>query len=311
MILTVTANAALDRILFLPEFQPTTTMRTERVVESVGGKGYDTSVVLQALGVPNLALGFIAGLTGRQLERLLDNYGIQHDLLWVAGDTRIAHVIVETAHHRHSHVITDGYAIAEEDLGSLYTKFQERVTPLSWVVAAGSLPSGVPADFYAQITELAHRAGAAVLIDCPGEPAVQAITARPEILKMNRAEFSSTFHLPMVDFEPLEEQVRRLLSERGLKNMVITAGEAGILAVTPDHSYRAASPRQKAVNAAGAGDAVSAVLAWRFGLGDTWTGALHWAAAASAAVVLTEGTADCRVEDVERIYPQVILEKIR
>lgn len=304
MILTVTANAALDRVLFLPEFHPTTTMRTQRVVESVGGKGFDTSVVLQALGVPNLAMGFLAGMTGMQLERLLDNYGIRHDLVRVEGDTRIAHVIVETDHNRHSHIITHGYAITPQDRETFLKRFRQHVHSVGWVVAAGSLPNGMPEDFYAEVTEIAHRAGAKVLIDCPGEPALKAIPARPEILKMNRSEFTSTFGSPAEDLTGLEEQARNILREWGLPALVITAGEAGVLAVTAESSFLAASPRQQAVNAAGAGDAVSASLAWRLGQGDDWPGALRWAAATSAAVVLTEGTADCSIEDIRRIYPQ-------
>jgi 1-phosphofructokinase family hexose kinase len=311
MILTVTANAALDRVLYIREFQPTTNMRTQRVVESVGGKGYDTSVVLQALGVPNLALGFMAGTTGRQLKRLLDNYGIRHDLIWVEGDTRTAHVIVETDFHRHSHIVTQGYSLSASDLETFLARYREQVGPADWVAGAGSLPAGLPADFYGQVTEIAHQSGARALIDCPGEPAIQSIPARPDILKMNRAEFASTFGIAAGDTGELEAQARGLLEERGLPALVVTGGELGVLAVLAEASYQAAAPKQQAVNAAGAGDAVSAALAWRLGLGDAWPDALRWAAAASAAVVLTEGTADCRMEDVHRIYPLVSVERIR
>ena len=82
MILTITANSALDKVIFIEEFKPNTVMRTRRVVESVGGKGFDTSVVLQALGVDNLAIGLSAGETGQRLARLLECYGIRHDPVW-------------------------------------------------------------------------------------------------------------------------------------------------------------------------------------------------------------------------------------
>ena len=114
MILTVTLNSALDRLLFLDEFRPGTTMRPQKMVEAVGGKGFDVSVVLQTLQAENLALGLVAGLTGQQLVKLLDGYGITYDLIWVDGETRIAHVLVETRHHRHSHVIAGGLSVPAE-----------------------------------------------------------------------------------------------------------------------------------------------------------------------------------------------------
>ena len=109
MILTVTANSALDKVIYIDEFIPTTDMRSRWMVESAGGKGYDTSVVLQSLGVENLAIGIMAGFTGKQLERVLERYGIPMDLVWVDGETRVANVIVETKYRRQSHVTTPGY----------------------------------------------------------------------------------------------------------------------------------------------------------------------------------------------------------
>ena len=82
MILTITANSALDKVIFIEEFKPTTVMRIRRVVESVDAKGFDASVVLHALGVDNLAIGLSAGETGHRLARLLECYGIRHDPVW-------------------------------------------------------------------------------------------------------------------------------------------------------------------------------------------------------------------------------------
>jgi fructose-1-phosphate kinase PfkB-like protein len=96
---------------------------------------------------------------------------------------------------------------------------------------------------------------------------------------------------------------REILERFSLPALVITCGAAGILAILPQGSLWARTPPQPETNAAGAGDAASAALVWRFSLGDEWESALRWAAAASAAVVLTEATADCRWEDIQRLYP--------
>ena len=94
------------------------------------------------------------------------------------------------------------------------------------------------------------------------------------------------------------------MERQGLRSLVITCGKDGIRAFTPQGVFQAGAPELKAVNAAGAGDAVSAALAYHLMLGEPWAQALKWAAATAAAVVLTEGTAECDPAEVIRLYPE-------
>jgi 1-phosphofructokinase family hexose kinase len=270
----------------------------------VGGKGFDASVVLQALGVANLAVGFVAGQIGKQLAQLLQEYGIPTDLVWVEGETRIAHVLVETSLQRHSHIVTSGYQVTPQAEGNLLRKAEEHLPEANWVIAAGSLPIGMDTGFYASLVTKAHHQKVPALIDCSGEPMRQCLRARPDIIKMNRAEFTSTFQTQADPEKQLLQAVREIQETSKLPAIVVTSGEEGILAATGEGTFIACSPAQPVVNAAGAGDAASAALAWRLAEGDPWPEALRWSAAVGAAVVLTPGTADCRMEDVHRILLQ-------
>lgn len=305
MILTITHNSALDRVLFIDEFQPGTVMRPQKMIESVGGKGFDASVVLQALGVNNMALGFVAGTTGQQLVGLLDRYGLTHDLIWVGGETRIAHVLIETRHHRHSHIIAAGLSVSAAAYQALVDRYRHHLRRAEWVIAGGSLATGVPVSSYARLTKLARAAGVAILIDSFGQPLLATLPARPTIVKMNQAEFTQTFGLQAGTPAELVIHAQAVSRRKHLPALVITCGRAGLLAVTPAASYWAAAPPQQAVNAAGAGDGVSAALAWRLSRGDNWPDALRWAAATGAAITLTEGTADCHLADIERLLAQI------
>jgi fructose-1-phosphate kinase PfkB-like protein len=124
---------------------------------------------------------------------------------------------------------------------------------------------------------------------------------------MNCQEFEWTFGGRADDLETLKEEAVRIRREQELGTLVITCGPDGLLAVSDEGVVHAQPPRLKALNATGAGDAASAVLAWRLSSGDAFPEALRRAAAVSAAVVLTESTAICRAEDVERIYPEVVV----
>ena len=81
MILAINANAALDRVYFLDRLLPATHNRTQKSVLSVGGKGLDTAVVLQAIGAPCCAVSFIAGRNGQALAELLEQRRIRSELI--------------------------------------------------------------------------------------------------------------------------------------------------------------------------------------------------------------------------------------
>ena len=134
------------------------------------GKGLDTSVALRGLNLETLALGFVARSNGRALVDLLYTHGIQHDLIWVEGETRLAMLIVEQSHHRHSHIMAGGYTVPAPAQEELISRFERHLGAACWIILAGSLPQGVPPDFYARLILIAKRSGKPVLIDCLGDP---------------------------------------------------------------------------------------------------------------------------------------------
>jgi 1-phosphofructokinase family hexose kinase len=302
MFLTVTVNSALDQVCFIDRFSPGTRMVASKLIESVGGKGFDTSVAFRAFNLETVALGFVAGQYGSRLMHLLESYGIIHDLIWLEGETRVALLIVEQNYNRHSHIMIGGYSVSFEAQQELMQRFENHLLNAKWIVLAGSLPEGISTDFYGRLCQIANQHRVPVLVDCSGEPALQCTVYKPAILKMNWSEFNHTFQLECQNVNSLLQAAREIRFTFGLPSLVITCGEEGILAITDHGNYIATAPPQKPVNAAGAGDATSAALTWRLSRGDAWPEALAWAAAAGAATVLTERTAECNYSDVERIH---------
>ncbi|RPJ41220.1 MAG: hypothetical protein EHM21_13485, partial [Chloroflexi bacterium] len=185
-----------------------------------------------------------------------------------------------------------------------------RVSTQDWVLIAGSLPEGAPETFYRQVIDIAHQKGAKVLVDCFGKPFTQALASKPEIVKLNRAEFAMTFGQAPEGVLELAKSARQVLADHALHAMVITLAEDGMLAITQESAYSVHGLKLTEVNAAGAGDAASAAITYRLSQGDDWVSALQWAGAAGAAVVLTPGTAECSYEDIIRFRPQVQVERL-
>jgi 1-phosphofructokinase family hexose kinase len=310
MILTVCPNTALDKIIFIKEWIPGTPMRTNRVVNCVGGKGLNSAVVLRHLGCETVGMGFFEGKTGIELIELLEEYGIIPEPVWVGGTNRIAHVIAEEKTNIHSHVITGDVIVSPEQKREFINKFTKRVKEAAWVIFAGSLPPTLNVDFYSELITIAKKAKVPTLIDSQKQYIIDAMKAKPDITKMNWEEFEWTFNKKADSIESLISQAKKLYSETGLKNLVMTLGKSGILALTTEGNFLTKAPIQNPVSAAGAGDAVSSTLVYRFTKGDDWVSALKWAGAVSAAAVLTERTGDVIIADVDRIYKEVVVSKI-
>lgn len=310
MILSVCPHTALDRVMFIDEWIPGTPMRTDRVINSVGGKGLDSAVVLSQLEVDTLAMGFFAGEVGRELLALVEDYGIQVDPVWVNGSNRVAHVIAEKKKHIHSHVIAGKVLINKDQEQEFIEKYRNHLADADYVIIAGSIPPVMPQDFNARLVKLAKEEHVPILVDSQKQAMIEVVKEKPDIVKMNWEEFEWTFNFKAKDIKTLTILAQNFCRERQLENLVLTLSQDGILSVTTQGAYYTRAPLQNPINAAGAGDAVSSTLVWRFLQGDDWESALKWAGAVSAACVLTERTGDVHQEDVEQIYPQVLVEKL-
>jgi fructose-1-phosphate kinase PfkB-like protein len=207
--------------------------------------------------------------------------------------------------------MTPGYSLADKDIRLLFDKIQRYLPSTTWMIVAGSLPKGCPADTYARMIELAAGQNVKTLLDCRGIEMKEGIKSRPDIVKMNNRELKETFGREAIDLPTTGQATFSLLNEYNLESVVVTCGKKGIVAaVKGDGVYYAVPPQLKAVNSAGAGDAVSAVLAYRFTQGDSWSQALQWSGAVSAAVVVTEATAVCDEKQALTIYPRVRVSQV-
>ena len=90
MIYTITFNPALDYTVQVEEFEIGKINRTKSENILAGGKGLNVSIILKRLGIENTALSFIAGFTGKELERKIQQYNIKTEFIETAkGYTRI------------------------------------------------------------------------------------------------------------------------------------------------------------------------------------------------------------------------------
>lgn len=281
VILTVTLNAALDITYDVPALHPHASHRVTKVTERPGGKGLNVARVLAALGHDVTVTGFAGGGTGRALrEQLLDSPGIRDALVPVSGATRRTIAVVDGASGDTTQLNEPGPLVAPAEWSAFTEAYEELLTSASAVALCGSLPPGVPVGAYAQLVRAARAASVPVLLDSSGEPLRRGLAARPDVIKPNSDELAELTG----SHEPL--RATRDARRRGAHSVVASLGPEGLLAVTPDGSWRAPAPDRVKGNPTGAGDSAVAGLLSGYVEDLPWPDRLARAVALSAATVL-------------------------
>ncbi|MFD4767583.1 1-phosphofructokinase family hexose kinase [Streptomyces niveus] len=318
MILTVTLNTALDITYRTAALTPHATNRVAEVSERPGGKGINVARVLAALGHESVVTGFVGGRTGDALRELLAAEGpgeraahaavsdapvtdapVIDALVPIAGTTRRTIAVVDETTGDTTQLNEPGPTVTPAEWAAFLTSYEGLAARADAVALCGSLPPGIHVGAYAELVRLARAAGRPVLLDTSGEPLRRGIAARPDLVKPNADELAQLTG----SREPL--RATRDARRRGGQAVVASLGAAGLLAATPDGSWRAAPPTAVRGNPTGAGD--SAVAGLLSGLVERlpWPERLARAVALSAATVLAPAAGEFDREAYADLLPRV------
>jgi 1-phosphofructokinase family hexose kinase len=304
MIVTVTLNTGIDRTVFIPAFEYNKTIRATRLVIGMGAKATDASWVLGELDIPNLALGFAAGMTGRLMESMLQARGVTTSFTWVDGDTRTNAIITCEDVAGQTTITSNSLIVSPAHIEALRRRYDDALAGASCVIIGGSIPEGVDPNLCKELVSAGRSKDIPVVFDASGQALAHGILGRPTIIKPNRAELSELYGPVGADLAEIYRAARRLQEAHGCM-VLVTLGAQGALAVCGDQAYRIHIPQVQVVSPAGAGDAVLAGLASAFSEGKPVLDGLRLGFAAATAVLLTPATADCRKEDVYHFLDKI------
>lgn len=255
MIYTVTFNPSLDYIVNVPGFTCGRVNRTREEKIFPGGKGINVSMVLKNLGYENTALGFYAGFTGNELQRLVEEKGICADFIPVAeGMSRIN---VKIRGDEESEINGQGPAILDDDIEKLYEKL-ERLRDGDILVMAGSIPDVMPQTIYMDIMKYLADRNLKIVVDATKDLLVNVLQYHPFLIKPNNHELGEIFG---VTFKERSEVIpyAKKLQKMGAKNVLISmAGDGAVLVAEDGNVYESEAPKGKVVNSVGAGDSMVA-----------------------------------------------------
>ena len=303
MIVTVTLNPALDYFLPVESWQAGAIHRAAQGRFAPGGKGINVSLLLASLGAQTLATGVAAGFTGKELLRLLEEWGCPADFVWdPRGATRM-NLKLRASGGEETDFNAAGGPVAPQAVDQLLEKLGA-LGPGDCLALSGSLPPGLPGATLPRLLEGARRSGAELVADLAGDALLAALPYRPFLIKPNEEELRALFPLEGA-LSPLEAKAcAQELQRMGARNVAVTLGAKGALLLEEGgRCLYCHGVRGQAVSTVGAGDSFVAGFLYGWKLHGTPQGALKWAAAAGAATAFREGIATG--DEVKALYPQV------
>lgn len=294
MIYTVTFNPALDYVIGVDHFMVGEVNRTAYESISYGGKGINVSCILNNLGIKSIALGFVAGFTGREIEAQVKAEGIITD--FISLKEGMSRINVKMKSDEETEINGQGPKIFEAELNQLFAKLDSLVEG-DILVLAGSIPNTLPDDIYEQIMARIQHKGIRIVVDATKDLLKNVLKYQPFLIKPNNHELGEMFGVKLTREDEIIHYAKEL-QKLGARNVLISmAGDGSILVDEMGNSTRMGVPKGTVVNSVGAGDSmVGGFLAGYLNTGD-FKEALRLGTASGSATAFSVGIGSRKIID--------------
>lgn len=255
MIYTVTLNPSLDYVMHLDQMNAHCVNRSNKEEIYPGGKGINVSIVLNNLRIPNKALGFIAGFTGKEIENVMKQLGGDTDFILL--DRGISRINVKLEADKETEINGMGPQITPSDLKDLYIKL-EQIEEGDFLVLAGSIPKSVPDSIYKDIMKMLANKNINVVVDATKDLLLNVLQYKPFLIKPNHIELAEMFNVTLNSDDDIVTYARKL-QEMGAQNVLISMGGDGSILITNEGEVvRISVPEGTVINTVGSGDSMVA-----------------------------------------------------
>lgn len=307
-IICLCPSPALQRSMTFDSLTLDAVNRAASVRVYASGKGINAARVARTLGESPVSMGFAGGETGRSMLEAMDTEGLEHDFVEVESPSRVCLTLVDHARGHATELVEESKVVAAEECERLIERLAARLTG-RWagaavVILTGSLPPGVPTDFYARCARLAKGAGAAVILDARGAALSAALAERPEVIKPNESELGETVGQTIGNDDDLRRAIHTAVAG-GPAWALVTRGSRGAVLSDGKSFWELPSPRVPVISAIGSGDSVAGGLAVGLARGRGVVEAARLGIACGAANAMTSLCGEVHPEDVERLLGRI------
>jgi 6-phosphofructokinase 2 len=309
-VVTLTLNPALDIAASVQKLIPDRKLRCEDIRRDPGGGGINVARVIHRLGGNVTAIFPCGGVTGKIICERLTAEGTPFCAVPVVGDTRENFNVIDRAAGQQYRFIFPGSALATTDWQACLDNAIALIEPGDYLVGSGSLPPGVPEDFYALMARAAQSKGVHAVVDASGSALRGLGLQIVHLLKTSLSEMSELVGRPLPDLDAWKQACMDVISGGKAEHVALSLGPHGALLASGNQFWRAAAPKMHSTNAVGAGDSFLGALVWMLAGGAAPAEALPYAVAAGSAAMLSGGTGLCDRPHVEQLAKEIVVERL-
>ncbi|HWV57614.1 MAG TPA: 1-phosphofructokinase family hexose kinase [Longimicrobiales bacterium] len=304
-ILTLTLNAAIDLGTSVDLVIPERKLRCALPRRDPGGGGINVARVAHRLGVDVCALYLAGGFTGDRVQRMLEEEGVPQRRIPIGGTTRENVIVWENSSGQLYRFGMPGPQVTREEWVRCLLEVESYEPAPTYLVASGSVPPGVPADFYARLAEIARDRNARLIVDTSGEALAEALRVGVFLVKPNMREFEELAGRQLADEYAQKAAACKLIDDGAAEVVVVSLGAAGALLAVASDAHYVRSPIVRQRSRVGAGDSMVGGIVTGLVRGMAIEDAVRYGVAAGAAAVMTDGTELCHPHDVEHLYEEI------
>jgi 6-phosphofructokinase 2 len=309
-IATLTINPAIDLSTTVERMMPGRKLRCRGLQRDPGGGGINVARVVRRLGAEVIAVYTSGGIVGRLLEELVTREGIESRAVQVAAETREDFTVREEESGQQFRFVLAGPKMNETEWQFCVDAVCSLEPFPRYLVASGSLPPGVPDDFYARVAQAAREHDVKFLLDTSGPPLKAALAEGVYLIKPNLHELMDSFHVHAGDQKGQVAACRRIVEQEQAQIVALTLGDRGALLTTRDGTWLAPALAVEPTSVVGAGDSFLGGMTWGLAEGHCVETAFRYAMAASSAALLQPGTELCHRADIKRLFHDVELQRV-
>jgi 6-phosphofructokinase 2 len=243
------------------------------------------------------------GPAGELVDNLLLTEGLTTQRIMIGGSTRESFTIDETSADRQYRFVLPGPALTRAEQTECLSRLRRAAASAAIVVASGSLPPGVPEDFYQEVANVCADLGVRLLLDTSGGGLTH-IASGVFLLKPSVRELQEAMGRTLRTGAEQLVAAQELIDRGAAQYVLVSRGAAGAILASRDGGQLFAPVTVPPGSGVGAGDAMVAGVAVGLIRGCALTDAVRLGVAAGAAMLLTPGTAPCTHADTERLLEQ-------
>lgn len=300
-IVTLTMNPALDITTSAPQVRPTSKIRCFGARYDPGGGGINVARTAHVLGESVSAVFPVGGPTGDLVTELLGKADVPFRRIAIGDPTRESFTVNDDSSGQQYRFVLPGPCLTAQEQAKCLEELRFEARAAQFVVASGSLPPGVPSDFYQRVADICRDVGARLILDTSGD-ALQSVHSGVFLLKASVRELRERVGRDLPDRSDQLTAAQELIAAGVAEIIVVSLGSEGALLATSQGGHHFPPVPVEAVSGVGAGDAMVAAIAVGLTRGWSPTKSVQFGVATGAAMLLTPGTEVCARADVERLF---------